>query len=497
MSEFSFQEFSRQSPKGILFNYGMLLYKLVKSFWVFIPIFFSKSIDDKMGYLLLLIGGLIVLILIVATVQFLYFKYKIEGDQFILKQGVIFKKKTAIPIERIQSVNFKQNIVHQLINVTQVEIQTAGAKDVEVSIKAVSREVAEALKQKLQTSQGDSEHELVQEATSSLRLIYSLSVMELLKVSFSENHLRSFFWILALTFSFGYQLEDIVEEWNFADEMIQFVVLNKEEITDSLLGLFLLLVVGVVISVSVSFFRVFFRHFDQKVVYNNDGIQVSEGLFTRRQDVLKIQKIQYAVLITNPVKKAFGIGTIRIKQAGSGKVKKMKLVELVGVKEQFQKELTELFFDYGEDSNFLRFGPNSYYLFQMFVRSAFFAMLVNAVFYFNSFAVIEFFVLNSVLLPFSVFLVFLKYKKTYFNFQEGKLIVGDGKISTVTTFIEYYKTQNIKLVQSLIQKKRGVATLKLQTASGVIKLRCLSLKDALTIQEILVKETENNKRDWI
>lgn len=497
MSKFLFQEFSRQSPKGILINYGVLLYKLVKSFWVFIPILFSKNIEDKMSYLLLVVGSLVFLLLIVAIVQFVYFKFKIEGDQFILNKGMIFKKKTTVPIERIQSVNFKQNIVHQLINVTQVEIQTAGAKDVEVSIKAVSREVAEALKRQLQTAPEESEQVSIEESTDSSRLIYSLSVLELLKVSFSENHLRSFFWILALTFSFGYQLADIVEEWNFADELIRFVVVNKEEITDSLLALFLLLIVGVVISVIVSFLRVFFRHFDQKVVYKNDGIQVSEGLFTRRQDVLKIQKIQYAISVTNPVKKALGIGTIHIKQAGSGKIKKMKRVELVGVKEQFQNDLTKLFFGYDVNSNSRHFTPNSYYLFQMFVKSAIFAILVNLVCYFNSFSLIQFVMINSVMFPFSVYLVLLKYKKTYFNFQEGKLVVGDGKISTVTTFIEYYKTQNIKLVQSILQKKRGVATLKLQTASGVIKLRCLSLKDALTIQELLVLETENNQRDWI
>ena len=497
MNNFSFQEFSRQSPKGIIINYGVLLYKLVKSFWVFIPILFSKNIENKMSYLFSVIGGLALLLLIVAVVQFIYFKFKIEGDQFILNKGMVFKKKTAIPIERIQSVNFKQNIVHQLINVTQVEIQTAGAKDVEVSIKAVSRELAEALKKKLQNENEIEEEVEIEVKEDSARLIYSLSLLELFKVSFSENHLRSFFWILAITFSFGYQLEDIVNDWNFADEMIQFVVLNKEEITGSLLVLFVLFVVGILISVVVSFVRVFLRHFDQKVVYKNDGIQVSEGLFTKREDILKIQKIQYAVQVTNPVKKAMGIGTIRIRQAGSGKVKKKKLVELVGVKEHSHKELNALFFSYKEQPDALRFRPAPYYLFKMFVRSAFFVALVNVVFYFNAFSLLEFIVLNLVLLPLSIYLVLLKYKKTYFTFQEGKLIVGDGKISTVTTLIEYFKTQNVLFQQSIIQRKRGVATLRLQTASGVIKLPCLRLDEAHSIKNILVQEMEENKRDWI
>ena len=50
MSNYSFDELGRQSPKGIVINYGVLLYKLVKSFWVFIPIVFSDSIDNKLNY---------------------------------------------------------------------------------------------------------------------------------------------------------------------------------------------------------------------------------------------------------------------------------------------------------------------------------------------------------------------------------------------------------------------------------------------------------------
>lgn len=329
------------------------------------------------------------------------------------------------------------------------------------------------------------------------KLIYSLGVIELLKVSFSENHLRSFFWILAITFSFGYQLEDIVKEWNFADEVIQFAVLNKDEITGSIFALFILLLVGVAISVIVSFFRVFLSHFDQKVEYLNEGIQVSEGLFTRREDILKIQKIQYAVQVTNPVKQLMGIGTIRIKQAGSAKVKKKKLVELVGVKKPIQDQLNSLFFDYKKHSDAVEYRPAPYYLFRMFVRSAFFVSLVNLVFYFNSFSFLEFVVMNVFLVPLTIFLVLIKYKKAYFTFQEEILIVGDGKISTLTTIMPYFKTQNILFQQSIIQKKRGVATLKFQTASGVIKLPCLRLEDALNIQQKVLIEVENSKRDWI
>ena len=179
------------------------------------------------------------------------------------------------------------------------------------------------------------------------------------------------------------------------------------------------------------------------------------------------------------------------------KLTQEQLGELVGVKKPIQNQLNSLFFDYEQHSDAVEYKPAPYYLFRMFVRSAFFVSLVNLVFYFNAFSFVEFVVMNAFLFPLTIFLVLIKYKKTYFTFQEEILVVGDGKISTVTTVMPYFKTQNILFQQSIIQKKRGVATLKFQTASGVIKLPCLRLEDALNIQQKVLIEVENSKRDWI
>lgn len=499
MSDFSFDELARQSPKGIVINYGVLLYRLVKSFWVLIPIFLSKNIENKIGFVLTAIGILGGVLLIVAILQYLNFKFKIKEAHFVLHQGVIFKKKTSIPLERIQSVNFKQNLIHQLINITQVEIQTAGAKDVEVSIKAISREKAEALKKRLQNGirMEFSEEEDIESTESKTRMIYKLSFIELVKVSFSENHLRSFFWILAISFSFGFQLEDVIKDLDFASESIRFVARNRDVLAGSVVLLIVVFFVAVIISVIVSFVRVLLRNFDQKVTQLNDGIQVSQGLFTKREDVLKITKIQYTVTVTNPFKKYLGIRSILISQAGSAKVKQKKRIELVGVKRKETDRLNELFFNDVNLENDYQFKPAKYYLFRMFVRTSILLILLNVLLVLTQSHWINIVVLNGIFLPSSIWLVLLKYKKTYFNLSGDKLTVGDGKISTVTTLMEYFKTQNVTFSQSFIQKRKRVATLHIQTASGVVKLPCLKEEDAKLLKTLIIQETSNSNREWI
>ena len=42
----NFSEFSRQNSKGIILNYTMLLYRIIKSSWVLIPLFFTTKKDN-------------------------------------------------------------------------------------------------------------------------------------------------------------------------------------------------------------------------------------------------------------------------------------------------------------------------------------------------------------------------------------------------------------------------------------------------------------------
>ena len=43
MNKFEFDTLARQSPKGIVINYFVILYKVFKSSWVLIPYIFTRK----------------------------------------------------------------------------------------------------------------------------------------------------------------------------------------------------------------------------------------------------------------------------------------------------------------------------------------------------------------------------------------------------------------------------------------------------------------------
>jgi Predicted membrane protein len=147
-----FSTFTKQSKKGIVVLYIDSLYAFLKATWILFLVFFQKFSDftgNKLTYIYIGIAVLIILLFLTAYLRFINFKFKVNNGHFILKKGVFKKTNTAIPFDRIQNINFKQNIIQQLINVHEVNIETAGSTKAEVSIKALSYKNAKALKELL------------------------------------------------------------------------------------------------------------------------------------------------------------------------------------------------------------------------------------------------------------------------------------------------------------------------------------------------------------
>ena len=128
--------------------------------------------------------------------------YSHGWDYFVLKNGIIAKKNTAIAFDRIQNVNFSQNLIHQLINVYQVDLETAGSDKTEISIKALSLSDAKALRQKITSGRSIGNEEIVVEETEKEKPLLTIDVKSLLKVSISENHFQSLLLLIAFLFGF-------------------------------------------------------------------------------------------------------------------------------------------------------------------------------------------------------------------------------------------------------------------------------------------------------
>jgi putative membrane protein len=495
---FDFSKFSHQSTKGILVIYGNLLNKFLRISWILLFIIFkdfSTFTSQKLNYIYLGIACVLLFIFIRAFLSFKNFQFKIENNHFILKQGILKKTNTSISFDRIQNINFKQNIIQQIINVHEVNIETAGSNKTEISIKALSFQKAKALKSQLSSSTTLVENEAEK---ASEKPFLKINPLALLKISLTENHLQSLLLFLALLFGLFQQLEQIfkgVLNDNIIDTYISESSTNFRENIVLLIIFFILLLFTAVLS---SFVRVFLFHFNLTVYVKEEAFEIYQGLFTKKSIILKKDKIQNITISTNPIKRILGISFITFKQAVSGKVnqKKDKLIRIVGCKKEQVAQVKELIFDSTDVDILEKKHPHVYLKTRMYFRALLLLLFINGGFYFMIDKP-EIFFSNIFLIPFFIFFIHLIFKKRFYKTSEDILLVGTGSIETHFTYLPFYKVQNIKMKQSFFQRRDKVVDLIFQTASGKIKIPCIEVIEAIKIYNHTLYKVETSKTSWM
>ncbi|GAB7257372.1 PH domain-containing protein [Polaribacter sp. OB-PA-B3] len=496
-----FSQFRRQSKKGIIVIYLNLIYKFLKAFWILLFLFiqkFSKITQETLLYIYLGVAVLLIFLLIRAYLIFKNFKFKVEDKHFVLQKGIIKKTNTSIPFDRIQNINFKQNIIQQIINVHEVNVETAGSSKAEISIKALTFKDAKDLKnivtiinkkQNLKADQIEIEEE---------KPLLKIGFLSLLKVSLTENHLQSLLLLFALLVGFFQQVNDLFKGLGKKEELSNFISNNTSALKTSVILIISLLVFLSIVAVISSIVRVFLRHFNLTMYLKNNAFEIYQGLTTKNSVVLKKEKVQHITISHNPVKKKLGISFITFKQAVSGKVnkKKDKSIKIVGCESIHITAIKNLLFPKENLNDFNKNKAEPYYRFRLYNRSFIFFIILNLGFYFGI-ENVNIFWLNIILLPIFVFSIELNYKKRYYYFNDNIIMLARGTVETHKTFLPFFKVQNITLKQNIFQVNRGVADIVFQTASGKVKIPCISFENANKIYNYTLFKIESSSKSWM
>ena len=410
-----FSQFRRQSQKGILVIYINILYKALKAFWFLLFLFiqkFSEISEDKLVYIYIGIAALLIFFLIRAFLIFKNFQFKIAHNHFILKKGILKKTNTSIPFDRIQNINFKQNIIQQIINVHEVNIETAGSSKAEISIKALSYKEASALKQAITIL--DTNSSAISNIETVEKPLLKVDFFTLIKVSLTENHLQSLLVLLAVLVGFFQQINDLFDRLGKQDLLDNYITKNTSSLESNILLIVGFLILLSVIAVLSSVVRVVLRHFNLTVFLKNSTLEIYQGLTTKKSVILKKDKVQHITISHNPIKKRLGISFITFKQAISGKVKKKqdKIIKIVGCKATQVLAIKDLLFPDENFDDLVQNFSDSYFRMRLYFRCVLVLIIINIGLYLG-FGNSAIFWINSLLIPIFISVTELSFKKMY------------------------------------------------------------------------------------
>jgi putative membrane protein len=91
-----------------------------------------------------------------AVLSWWRFRYRVSGGRLELHSGVLSRSVRTIPLERVRGIDVTEPFLHRLLGLVHVDVEAAagGTQRAELSLPAVSREQAEALREALLAGAG-------------------------------------------------------------------------------------------------------------------------------------------------------------------------------------------------------------------------------------------------------------------------------------------------------------------------------------------------------
>ena len=501
MSDLDFYKPQRQSVVGIVLIFSTALFQLIRNFWVVGVYFFVREISEEiilysiLGFVLILL-----LTLIYSVLSYLRFRFYIDEnkEEFVLEKGVISSEVVSIPYNKIQQVNFKRNLLQRLIGVYSVVIDTAGSKDKEVEIKALSKAQADSLgallmKLTLSARQPAQELETSEDVSGErdeqvpAQWEHKLGFKTLLKLGLTSNYFRGLAILLAFYFSLREQLQ-------FTEEVLPTPDFYLMELASSVIMILLLILVGMLITLG----ETFIKYYNLELKKTPAGLQLEMGLRENTRVTLRAERVQLLQVLTNPIQKKLDLYKLKIALASSGDDLKKDKIQIPGMPAHIVKKVEAyLYTSPVSEEKFLR--PHRLVLFRRISRGILPLIITSLILLFSSFSLNMEWVVGALIVYLLLMTGFqvLYFRSLKLSVSEDFLIKHSGVWIRKKQIIEMYKLQSVSISQPLWYKKRGLVNVVLHTAGGDIGFMFIDESEAKTLRNYLLFKIEASKKGWM
>lgn len=509
--EFDLLSPQRQSKLGVvvylLRNFRALLTALI----TMVAITASKP-----GIWLIVGFALIPIVIIVSAIayyQYRNFTFHISDNELIIHNGVFFKDRTVIAIDRIQSIQVSEHLIQRMLGVVALKVDTAGSKGSELEIPALERKHANELKDMLYSRKKEieqdkrvfsdsaetadfvgtdaSEATVEPEEEEAPKKLVHLNLRDLLLVGLTENHLRTGFIAVAFVFGTVSQYQEIYESY-LEESVDQYAV---QALNAGLMFALAMVVAFIVMSLAISVIRTFLRFYDLSAVLKLQAVEIQTGLLKRESFRIPIRKIQYVKWESNPLRRAVGFESAKIKPSNSVEDTASNQRNEIPALRKLQSEvLTEgIFPGFREPEAVLKANKWAYARIAVLISLVIILPAVGILFAFYGFVSL----LILLLIPIIGVLGYSYGKTVRIFYDQDYLLIKKGWFFTERVVLPSYKLQSISISENVFLKRRYLCHLQFYTAAGGLSVRYLNIDEARAIYDYLLYCVERSNEPWM
>ena len=487
---------TRQSYAAILIITYRLYRVLIRQLF---PIIILVLIQGNIARSQWFLGPVIIIAVLGAVYSVIaFFKYffYLEDNKLVVKKGVFKKTTLEIPFDRIQSINFEQNLIHRLFKVVKLNMDTAGSKNDEIQLYALDRNIAHQLSDHILSSKRSASKDIDAsfQQDEKKKILFKLDIIQLLKVGITENHIRSGFIIIFFFIYIFDSLEDLgINIWEKGEEYAP----EMEQLAQSLTIVVLFAIIFMISALIISLSRTVLRFYNLHMYRKGQGFVIESGLLNKKELAAKDEKIQLIKYSQNLLQSLSGIYELVMKQASSASVSDAKSIKVVGLsKKNVEQSKSYVLKSNYEEARSLNFENVAFYfLFKRLYYSVIAFLIFGGMSFYQDRLDLLIYVAFFFIL--ALFASFLAYRKRRYAIGKEIVSLSGGVFGSMVKLVEAYKIQNIKIRETPFQRRRKLASLIIHTASGQILLPDIGKQTALDINNYLVYKVENSRKTWM
>ena len=459
--------YKRQHPITILL--GIRITALLP--FIFLVLFRSDGEVEPWYFLHLVLLFVLFIMAIFLAVKWFFKVYWVENNILHIKHGVFVKKESYLNKDRVQNISTSSNIIYQMLGLTKLNIEVAGGgSEPEVMLAGIKEDEAKELIALLNKKRSAASEEVPM--TEESKTIYQLTMKEILVASITSGRFGLVFSGLLLIYT---EFNQFLPKW----------LINKVEAYVMDNGVYELIVMAAIlmaISWVISTIGYALKYANFKIERNGNEIRIVQGLFDKKEFVLKLHRIQAITVKEGILRQPFGYCSVEVEVIQSIEAAGNEVMLHPFMKKKDVQQLLaylQLPYEIEEEIVPLPKAALRRYIIMSWITSAVLAVpIAGASIYFKQ--NIALFTLIPLFIVFTL-LAYARYKSGGYMIRDNQLVMVHRGLAKYTGIMRRRHIQVVGYNQSYFQKKDELCTAAVAVAGHGYEVKHMRKEDALRI----------------
>ncbi len=493
-------DWRRTSPLAVLFFLGRFIRAFIKNFTQAIAPLAAFAVawpGSTTTKIVIAVSALATISVVHSLLRYLFFRFRIDHDSILIRDGIFNKTQLDIRFDRIQGINEEQGPVSRALGLVDLTFETAGSSTSEGNLPAVQRDFADELREQLdRTPRAESEERVeLDDAADGGNIIMQLDSADMVRIGLSDRRVLILLAFLGPVLEqTGDRIDDYIEQ--YAESLVASM---GGDVTSGVVVLASLIVGSILLLTLISIGAAFWSYHNFTLSLDSTTLRSKAGLVTTQNISMDVKKVQRIVMTQGIVLRWFSRWRQNAQQATS-KAEDKASFRIPLITAEKAESLTHRLFD--TEGQSFRLDVNDERLSRVAKRY----LVTNTLIIGGvpagllaipiSIGVGPYALLTSVLfLP--VYLIMRRvWKRLAWYATDDMIVKRSGFLGWRMDAFLIRKVQRVTLRQSIFQKRRGLATLQLFLANGNVDLPYIDIETANKLRDYVLYRVESSQKAW-